>query len=195
MFEDWFSYVGKIVGGVFASYCLLEGGRRLRVSNMHRTALAMVAFGALYFALFGALAQWSHKLLSEPVDVTSKGRFTSELPQDWGKDMSPEKREASSLSYARIVYLRHGKLVNYFERSGTARPFAPSQDDLRQREATVASDAKLQTMADATSGASVYFWLWGFLCLLFGLVLVDPKTPANPTAEPDARKGGARGSP
>ena len=196
MFEDWLSFVARIAGGVFASYCLLEGGRRLRLSNVRRTALAMVAFGAIYFALFGALAHWSHQLLSAPIDTTSQDRFSSELPLDWGKELSPEKREVSSRNYARIAYLRHGKLINYFERSGTARPFAPSQDDIRERETTVASDAKLQAMADATSRASIYLWLWGLMCLLIGLTMANPKgsLPANPTVEPDAPKTGVRGS-
>lgn len=157
----------------------------------------MAAFGGIFCVLWGGFEYWKHHVLSGVVDTLRQTVSMRELPTDWSKSVSPEIREAVSLAHARMAFLKSGTLTPYVDASGGHKLYAPTQDEIKQREETLVTTAKLElSMRDGYMGALVW-WLWAILAVLFGIGFSrdERSMPANSTVEPDARKKSARGSP
>ena len=154
------------------------------------TACAISSIG------FGAASYWLHLKSGELVSDLKKNPYV-QLPPNWRSDQGPEARERGSQSYVSAAFLGQGVLLKHVDRAGRWVLFQPSQAQIAERESAVAVQTRLE---DQSTSFARIAWAWWLSCLLatvFGLVegRHSRKVPANPTADPDARKSSARGSP
>ena len=194
---QWIDFATSTISGACAFIALFEGTRRWKRYGFHRAALAMTMFGGLFCAAYAAFPFWKHLVLEDMRQVLTKKMFTEELPADWGKHLDPDNREGSSLSMARMAFLESGALRGYFDKSGERKRFVPTEEDIKNRDFAVVTTARLEDAIQANRSDTVVWIIWGLIAVLFGLGVAHdkPPLPANNTVEPDARKGGARGSP
>jgi len=146
--------------------------------------------------LYGAFAYWNYADLKAALSTNQRKPASAQLPANWGARLSPERREALSLSRARQTFTETGTLGSYVDRGGEARSFAPTQEDLLRRERVVAYYSRAEYAA-RTSLAEALLWLiTGLVAILFGFAMSFEKLPAQagPTAEPGAPSGGTQPS-
>ena len=199
MILEWLEYVGDVGARLLAVLCLFEGARRLTVVGMHRTGTLVLTLGAFLCLAYGGMAYWKHTMLVDVSKVLERNILSAQLPlaNDWGTACCSDKRESSSLAMVGAAFVESGKLHTYFDSAGARRHFAPSQEDIKKREDTVLSNAKIKDSTEALLSEAVHWLVAGILALLFGFGIgreLRP-VPANSTVEPDARKNSARGSP
>ena len=169
----------------------------MRAYGIHRTAVLMTAFGAIFCLAYAGFSYWKHVALKDMAQVLQKKMFADELPADWGKHLDPEKREGSSVAMARMAFVESGRLRGYFDRSGDRKRYSPTEEDIKNRDFAVVTQARLEDAVRTNFGDTIVWLIWGVAAAAFGFGVARDKAPlpANPTVETDARKSGARGSP
>jgi hypothetical protein len=126
----WDIWVFFALLAVSAIAFLAEGIVRLRVS--HGKAWKAVGFCtlAMVFCLVGTLGNYSFYSLSvSGLELLKKPPEPSHLRPDWGADMSKEDRTKYSQMLARISFENWHITVNYFDETGTLRPYRPTDAD------------------------------------------------------------------
>ena len=170
MILEWLEYVGDVGARLLAVLCLFEGARRLTVVGMHRTGTLVLTLGAFLCLAYGGMAYWKHTMLVDASKVLERNILSAQLPlaNDWGTACCSDKRESSSLAMVRAAFVESGKLHTYFDSAGARRLFAPSQEDIKKREDTVLSNAKIKDSTEALLSEAVHWLVAGILALLFG---------------------------
>ena len=86
------------------------------------------------------------------------------------------------------------RLGSYLDRSGETKSFAPTQEDLLQRERVVAYYSRAEYGARSSLAEALLWLIMGVVAILFGFAMSFEKVPApaGPTAEPDAPSSGTR---
>ena len=199
MIIEWLEYVGDVGVRLVAVLCLFEGARRLTVIGVHRTGVLILGLGAFLCLAYGGMAYWKHTMLVDASKFLGRNVLSANLPlaDDWGTACCSDKRESSSLAMVRAVFVESGKLHTYFDSAGARKLFAPSQEDIKKREDTVLSNAKIKDSTEALLSESMHWLVAGIFALLFGIGIGRDlrSVPANSTVDLDARKNSARGSP
>ena len=192
---DWLSPVGHAAVTVMSVVFLFEGARRIALHGIHRSAFLFVVPGILVCALYAGSSYWKYTIFAG-AETTARNR--AELPDDWRKDLAPGARQDGSLRYARLVFLSTGELRTYFATSGNRTRYAPTEEEIQERKNRVATDQFLRTSARENLDGSIVWLVTLLLAPIFGYTVAIGQRrtmPANSTAEPDARKDGARRSP
>jgi len=192
---DWLSSVGHAPVAVMSVVFLFEGARRIALHGIHRSAFLFVVPGILVCALYAGSSYWKYTILAG-VDTTTRDR--PELPDDWRKDLAPDKRQDDSLTYARLVFLTTGGLRTYFATSGNRIRYAPTEEEIQERTNRVKTDQFLRTSVRENLVSSIEWLVILLLAPISGYTVAIGQRramPANSTAEPDVRKSGARRSP
>jgi len=149
----------------------------------------MTVLAAGICALYGAFAYWKYTDLKATLSVSQRKAAATQPPPNWGKGLSPEKKEVLSLARARQAFMESGTLASYVDRGGETRTFAPTQEDLMRRERVVAYYSRTEYAARSSLAEALLWLIMGLVAILFGFTMSFEKLP--PTAEPDA-PGGAR---
>jgi hypothetical protein len=196
MITQWLDFIASAVGGAFAFICLFEGVRRMGAYGIHRAAALMAGFGAAFCLAYAGFSYWKYVALSDMAQILQKSMYSKELPTDWGSQVSPAEREASSLTLARMAFADAGVLRNYFDKTGKQVRFSPTEEDIKQRDFTVVTKARLEDSIHRSFDEALLWLLWAVIATALGFGLARDKgpLPANPTVERDARKSGARPS-
>ncbi len=189
MIENWVDFSVNVVGGATAFLCLFDGTRRLCAFGVHRKAVLMTLLAAGICALYGAFAYWKYTDLKTTLSVNQRKSTATQPPPNWGKGLSPEKKEVLSLGRARHTFVESGTLASYVDRGGETSTFAPTQEDLMRRERVVAYYSRTEYAARSSLAEALLWLIMGLVAILFGFTVSFEKLP--PTAEPDA-SGGAR---
>jgi len=116
------------------------------------------------------MAYWKHTMLVDASKVLERNILSAQLPlaNDWGTACCSDKRESSSLAMVGAAFVESGKLHTYFDSAGARRLFAPSQEDIKKREITVLSNAKIKDSTEALLSEAMHWLVAGILALLFG---------------------------
>ena len=194
MIESWVDFTLNVIGGATAFLCLFDGTRRLGAYGVHRKAVLMTVLAAGICALYSAFAYWKYSDLKTTLSVSQRKPATTQLPASWGRGLSPERKEAMGLSRARRAFVESGTLGSYLNRSGETKSFAPTQEDLSQRERVVAYYSRAEYGARSSLAEALLWLIMGVVAILFGFAMSFEKVPApaGPTAEPDAPSSGTR---
>jgi hypothetical protein len=180
---DWLQFVFTGVAGAFGMFCLFDGARRRAAYGPNASGRQMIGVGLLICLMLSGYAFWKHRALAE-VGRAYQIEMSKELPEDWGKKMSPAKKEAQSLALARGIYIHSGLLREYVDAKGQRKRYLPNQADIQQREVTIAKAAQLQYDSRASFIEFVMWLVWGASALLFGLCFA--REPAAKPADADA---------
>jgi hypothetical protein len=197
MIENWVDFALNVVGGATAFLCLFDGTRRLFAFGVHRKAVLMTVLAAGICALYGAFAYWKYAdLKTTSLSMNQRKPASTQLPANWGRGLSPERKEVLSLARARHSFMESGTLGSYIDRGGETRTFAPIQEDLMRRERVVAYYSRAEYAARSSLAEALLWLIIGLVAILFGFAMSFEKFPAQagPTAEPDARSGGTQRS-
>jgi hypothetical protein len=182
---DWAQYVCLGIAGAFGVFSLFDGTRRMaaRQGGAGRTTV----LGATIAGMLVAYSYWQHWTYSEAVRWYQPSEQMRELPPEWGKKMSPAKREAASQGFARRAYISSGTLGSYFDASGQRKPYAPAQDDVKRREAMLAAGAAMEQKALNSFNEFILWLVLGVSAFVFGLLFsFEPAAkPEEPAMETD----------
>jgi len=192
----WLDFLATAVGAAFAFICLFDGARRMGTHGIHRTAVLMVGFGALFCIAYAGFSFWKSAALRDLTQMLQKTTYSGELPADWGNGLPPEQSEASSLALARMAFANTGTFPNYFDKKGRRTRFSPTEEDIKVRDLTVVTRARLEDSIRSSFEDALLWLIWGFVAAVFGFAVGREKRrlPANPTIDRDARESGARPS-
>jgi hypothetical protein len=157
-------------GLVTAIVCLYDGTQRIRRAGISKRAAACAAIGVIYFVMYAAYSFWSIKFVNETVAMLSKGVTIPQITEDWGKNFSRQERFENSYLIAKMAYYDHGQLRHYFDQAGTKVLFAPSEDQIREREKNVAVLAKLSYLAELNSNTTLHWVIIALATALFGVI-------------------------
>jgi hypothetical protein len=197
MIENWVDFALIVVGGSTAFLCLFDGTRRLCAFGVHRKAVLMTMLAAGICALYGAFAYWKYAdLKTTSLNMNQRKSAPTQLPVNWGRGLSPERKELLSLARARHSFMESGNLGSYFDRGGETRTFAPTQEDLTRRERVVAYYSRAEYAARSSLAEALLWLIVGLVAVLFGFAMSFEKLPAHagPIAEPDAPSAGTQRS-
>jgi hypothetical protein len=75
-----------------------------------------------------------------------------QLKQDWGKDLSVEKRNKYSLVMARSAYVNGGYFRDYYDLDGNLQSFVPNEEDRKNRASFISSFDQME------QNVTLYFW-------------------------------------
>ena len=194
MIENWVDFAVNVIGGATAFLCLFDGTRRLCAFGVHRKAVLMTVLAAGICALYGAFAYWKYTDLKATLSVSQRKAAATQPPPNWGKGLSPEKKEVLSLARARQAFMESGTLASYVDRGGETRTFAPTQEDLMRRERVVTYYSRAEYSARSSLAEALLWLIMGVVAILFGFAMSFEKLPAQAGSmgAPDA--GGARAS-
>ena len=197
MMTEWIDFTLSVIGGATAFLCLFEGMRRLGAYGVHRKAVLLTVLAAAACVLYGGFAYWKYADMKATLSAGQRKAPSTQLPANWGRGLSPERKEVLSLARARQAFMESGTLGSYIDRGGETRSFAPTQEDLLRRERVVAYYSRAEYTARASLAEAVLWLIAGLLAVLFGLVMSFEKAPprASPSGEPDEQSGEARSSP
>ena len=184
---EWGQFIFFGIAGTFGLLCLFDGTRRL-ASGQPGGRGPRLAVGVAIVAILAGYAYWQHQGYVELAMLHRQQPPARELPADWGKKVSPAKREALSQGVARRAFVETGTLTQYVDASGQRRAFAPAQDDVKKREAAVIAAARAEHKAANSMLEAILWGVLGLSALVFGLLFAfepAPK-PAETEAEPPA---------
>lgn len=195
----WLDYFNNIVMGVMSLLFLFEGARRLALHGVRKDAVYLAAGGLFLSLLMGGLAYFQHRMAVDVIEMLKRPVFTKHmpLPDDWGGNCCKSTREVESHRLVQAAFVESGQFYAYLDASGKRLPFVPSEKDIKEREERVISNARMDDAAQDRLSAAVYTLIASALAMLFGAGIghEQRRASANNTAESDARKSSARGSP
>jgi len=182
---EWAQFVATAVGGAFGLFCLFDGTRRA-AGNPDGRGGRLLGIGLLIVGLLAGNAYWQHWNYLEASKAYRAGETPRELPADFGKKMSPSKREASSQNAARSAYIASGAIRQYIDVSGQRKPFSPAPDDIKRRDKVIMTDARLERRAEESFQEFILWLVLGLSALVFGVgFALEPA--AKPPEEADTR--------
>lgn len=200
---EWAQFVGTAVGGAFGLFCFFDGTRRLVGGNSDGRGSRLLVLGALMVGILAAHAYWQHWEYTELARAYRGGEPPKELPAEWGRKMSPAKREASSQNQARGTYIASGEIRQYFDITGQRKAFSPAPDDNKRREGVVANTTRLEQKAAESFRASILWLVLALCAFVFGIgfalepapkpvddseARLEPTLPTSPARAPVAAK-------
>ena len=180
MVESWVDFTLNVVAGSVAALCLFEGTRRLCAYGLHRKAVLMAVAAAAVCTMYGAFAYWKYKELHALQSVAQRKPAPAQLPVNWGRGLSAEKKEVVSLARARRIFMENGTLGSYFDRAGQLRAFVPTQEDLSRRERVVAYYSRAEYSAQNKLAEAVLWLIASLVAVVLGIVMSFERSPSLP---------------
>jgi hypothetical protein len=129
----WFDFTPFFAGLACGLFLLFEGTRRFRVHRLKPRTALLVGSGVLACLAYIGTAlsfQSSFTRLAHLETYT----VPTKLPDGWGANMPPEKREEYSLMIARAQFNQAGTFREYFDRDGMRKTYSPTEKDIRDRD-------------------------------------------------------------
>jgi len=178
-----------VVVGIF------DATRKLTAFGYSKRLALYVSGYVVVSGLVGGLYFWVHQ---KEVQLVVGLEFRHKaLPEDWAKDQPTKARHEGSKAYATAAFRGEGVLLKHLDAGGNWIEFRPTAEDIAQRDAAVAVTTRLAEQSQMFWRLALEWWLGFLIAAAMGYVAGrSAKTAAaNSTAESDARKSRARGSP
>ena len=136
-----------------------EGTRMLVRGSVNRLSVALLSVSVLVVGI----QFFSSRYLSSHLLGTAQSLRVPSIPDPLHpdlQDLPPEDREDRSRILARARFLDSGELHRHYGSSGTSVTFAPSQQDLKDREAFLRTEAQItNTASDVRASGERLLWL------------------------------------
>ena len=180
---------------VLAVVGMFDGVRKLTASGPSKRLMLFIAGYAVVSGAVGGMYLWVHvkeRQLLAALDFQYK-----ELPAEWANDKPLASRHEGSKAYATAAFLGEGVLLKHLDDDGNWVTFQPRAKDLAQRAEAIVARTRLAEQSQLFWRLALEWWVGCIIAAIAGLAagLMQRRAAANTTAETDARKGGARGSP
>lgn len=189
MFSTWFDLLESVCSFVLPLVCLFEGTRRCTALGISRNSVMLSIFGLIFLLAQLGYGYWTHQFQLNVSEIFRKDIEIPEVPEDWGSELSPEKRHMDSHKIAHMAFLDHGHLYHYFNMSGDRILFTPALADLQERERKVAILAKIELYSENTMAVVVRQALTIGLVIVLGVVFGRSRTKVvNSSLKMDASR-------
>jgi len=144
----------------------VQGVLDIRTQGLRpRPVLKCVGAVVLYGALVGA---WFYlHVITKDLVVRMESFPSVSITGEWGRELASEKRTEYTRILASSVFVNSGKFIQFIDQDGTLKRYAPSEADIRQRDAWLQN--KHESRADAQ--AFKQFTLVWLTVLPLGLVV------------------------
>jgi hypothetical protein len=130
-----------------------------------RPVLKCVGAVALYGALVGA---WFYlHVITKELVVRMESFPALSITGEWGRELAADKRTEYTRILASSVFVNSGKFIQFIDQDGALKRYAPTETDVRQRDAWLRN--KHESRADAQSFKQ--FALMWLTVLPLGLVV------------------------
>ena len=174
---------------------MFDAVRKLTTLGYSTRLVLYVGTFAVVSGLIGGSYYWlSHKQAQLVAMLEPQHK---QLPEEWAINQSADSRHEGSKAYAIAAFRGEGVLLKYVDRDGKWVELQPSMEDIAQRDAAVAARMRLGEQSRVFWRLALEWWLGCLIAAVVGFVAGGGlrRLAANSTAESDARKSGARGSP
>jgi hypothetical protein len=186
MIEEWAQFVGLGIAGAAGLVSLFDGTRRLAARQAGGGAVRTAVLGVTIIGMMVANSYWDYWTYSEAAKSYRPPEQARELSADWGKKLSPAKRESASQGMARRAYIGSGTLGSYFDAAGQRKAYAPAQDDVKRREALLAAGARMEQKALNSFNQFILWLVLGVSAFVFGLCFSFETAQRRADARKDA---------
>jgi hypothetical protein len=144
----------------------VQGVLDIRTQGLRpRPVLKCVGAVAIYGALVGA---WFYlHVITKDLVVRMESFPAVSITGEWGRELASDKRTEYTRILASSVFVNSGKFIQFIDQDGTLKRYAPTETDIRQR------DAWLQNKHESLADAQAYkqFALVWLTVLPLGLVV------------------------
>lgn len=126
----------------------VQGVLDIRTQGLRpRPVLKCVGAVALYGALVGA---WFYlHVITKDLVVRMESFPAVSITGEWGRELAADKRTEYTRILASPVFVNSGKFIQFIDQDGALKRYAPTETDLRQRDAWLQN--KHESRADAQS--------------------------------------------
>ena len=154
----------------------VQGVLDIRTQGLRpRPVLKCVGAVAIYGALVGA---WFYlHVITKDLVARMDALPAVSITGEWGRELPADKRTEYTRLLASSVFVNSGKFIQFIDQDGALKQYAPSQTDVRQRDAWLQN--KHETEADAQAFRQ-YALIW-LAVLPLGLVVALSWPGGRPT--------------
>ncbi len=125
--------------------CFVFCGAYLLVGGGSKKEVALALGTGLVLTLRAVFVEVETTSIRTRVASSLQAMPLRELPPGWGLNFSPEQRERSIL-LARAAFSDHGRMIQYMRGDGTLVTFAPTEDDIKQRDELIVLKAQFDAL-------------------------------------------------
>jgi hypothetical protein len=145
---EWFSFLIKWAMVPLATLAVFEGTRRVSLRRTAWKHAALLIFGvAVLGGMAGTLSRGASAIDSALALVFDQ-RPLPPVPGATLAQMTPQEREEKTRLLARIAFEKAGTLATYISASGQPIRYAPSEQEIREREIFRESVARTRTILE-----------------------------------------------
>jgi hypothetical protein len=145
--EEWLSFVGKWTLVPLATIAVFEGARRLSWARSGWNAAALLLFGVGILGGYAGSLAWVASGIESTFGVLDQ-RSPPSLPESTLAQMTPQEREEKTRLLARIAFESAGILTTYISATGEQVRYAPSENEIRDRQTLRESLAQIRTRVE-----------------------------------------------
>jgi hypothetical protein len=173
LLNSWFDFAYSFAGFACGLFLLFEGARRIRVNGFHRRAALMVAGGTIACVAYIGIALWLQSHFGELAHPKSTYAVPT-IPEGWGANMPPDRREEYSLMLARAQFDDSGTFGEYFDRDGVRKPYSPTEKDIRDRDILHSARDQFAILARVSERDAIVMLILMFAAVVGGSVGAKP---------------------
>ena len=124
----------------------VQGVLDIRAQGLRRRpVLKCVGAIAIYAVLVGA---WFYlHVITQDLVARMESFPAVSITGEWGRELASDKRTEYTRILASSVFVNSGKFIQFIDQDGALKRYAPSEADVRQRDAWLQN--KLESRADA----------------------------------------------
>jgi hypothetical protein len=166
LIKFWFDFAYSLAAFACGLFLLFEGTRRIRAGGFDRKVALLAGAGAIACLMYICVALWLHATFKELAHPKSTYIVPKELPDGWGSNMPPEKREEYGLMLARALFDQSGTFGEYFDRDGVRKPSVPTERDIAERDVLLLARDRFDLLARVSKRDAIVL-----MCVMFAAVV------------------------
>jgi hypothetical protein len=144
-----------------------DGIRRVATGGFTKAPTASLAYGILIFLALGALAWGQYYIATLKIEIL-ESKLTPKLATAPTHNLSPQQRIEFDRLRAKFAYQESGELLPFQDGLGMSVLYAPSQEEILNREQLVAGTAQVELLARERLGDAAKISLAALISALLG---------------------------
>jgi hypothetical protein len=173
LINSWFDFAYSFAGFACGLFLLFEGTGRVRATGFHGRAALMAGAGAIACLMYIGIALWVQSHFEELAHPKSTYAVPT-VPEGWGANMPPERREEYSLMLARAKFDDSGTFGDYFDRDGLRKPYSPTEKDVRDRDILHSARDQFAILSRVSERDAIVMLILMFAAVVGGSVGAKP---------------------
>jgi hypothetical protein len=143
----WFHFISQCAALPLASLAVFVGVRRLALRRTAWKAAALLVCGMIYLCGYGGVLFMGASSLGSALKDVDDHHWPA-IPESTLAQLTPEDREFKTRLHARMEFEDAGTLITYINASGQRVLYAPTEEQIRQREFIKVSAAQVRVQLE-----------------------------------------------